>query len=191
MDCNVLITLNTIFSLVFFIFSLVLPLMHILLSGQSHYKMADIYEIMLKYSLFFNVGCAFLLTFVGQCVYAPEVASCMGWQHSVFQYEVAFSQLGVAVIGFLCVLYTAEFWLSAIIGASVWLWGAAIVHIVDSILRSNYSIGNIGFTLYWDLFLPFWLIGLYYIWVKAHIKDNDTLARVNYTQTSCNGKDNV
>jgi hypothetical protein len=166
-DCAAYMAVNTGVSCAFFALSLIMPLLHSILIGKAQNKIPEMTEILLKYSLFLNIGCSLVFSFIGESFYSAEMAECAGWAWSPFIYELAFSQLGLGVMGLLCALYSYEFWIATIIGSSIWLWGAAITHATDAIVHNNYAVGNMGFVFYWDLIMPVWIIGLYLLFCKA------------------------
>ncbi len=170
-DCAAYMAVNTSVSSVFFASSLIMPLVHSLLLGKAQNKMPNVGEVILKYALFLNVGCSFIFSFIGESLYAAEMAECAGWAWSPFIYELAFSQLGLGIMGLLCPLYSSEFCLATLISSCTWLWGAAIVHAADAFMHNNYAVGNMGFVFYWDLLMPFWIIAIYVLCRKTYTQN--------------------
>jgi len=104
------------------------------------------------------LGCAIHLFF------ADELARSIGWATgSPFQTEVAFANLAVGVIGF-AVFWRRDFLLPAILATTVFLWGAAAAHIHELVAAGNTASNNAGPVLYWDIFLPATMLGLYLWW---------------------------
>jgi hypothetical protein len=169
LDCISFMNLNMIVSLVLFVISVSIPFFVIMFSDK-HYSFVQNAELFLKYALFFNVGCLFITGFAGQLLYGLEISSCIGWSWSPFQYELAFSELALAVLGFLSPIFYREFWLSTIIGSTVWLLGASGVHIY-SIYAGNTEILNAAFTIGWNIFIAVWLVGLYFL-LRGHRRQN-------------------
>ena len=102
------LNLNMILSLVLFCLSIVVPIFVVIFERQS-LKARDIAGLFLPYALFFNVGCLFFLGFMGQLLYGPEIAREINWSWSPFQYELAFSELGLAILGLISPLFRKEF----------------------------------------------------------------------------------
>ncbi len=93
--------------------------------------------------------------------FADEVAQSIGWATgSPFQTEVGFANLAIGVIGY-AVFWRRDFLLPAILAKSVFLWGAAGVHIHELLAVGNDAANNAGPVLYWDLFLPMTMLALY------------------------------
>ncbi len=155
-DCSFM-TLNMILSLVLAILSVTIPCLQICVEGGTFRQLP---EMMLKYALFFNVGCLFLLGGAGQFLYGPEISTCIGWGWSPFQYELAFSELGLSVLGLICPLFHKEFWLATIIAGSVWLVGGSAVHLYYLAL-GNMALLNASFVIVWNLVLVLMLSALY------------------------------
>ncbi len=153
-----LVTINMIVSLSLFVISVVTPLVHTLILAKTSRVFSDLQEMVLKYSLFFNIGCSFLVGFAAHFLYPLEMAACTGWSESPFQYELGFSELALASMGFLCALFNYEFWLATIIASSIWLLGTASVQLVQH---------GIAFVPCWNIVIAAWHIGLYSIFYNA------------------------
>jgi len=104
--------------------------------------------------LFFAIGLSFLYNFVLHVFFADMAAHFIGWANSPFQYEVGYASLGFAVIAILAHRSSFHFRLAAILGPSLFLWGAAIGHIHQIIAVHNDSPGNAGVILWTDILLP-------------------------------------
>lgn len=159
-SCPTFMILNMILLLALFILSLVCPLIHTMffVKEESSY---NIQEILLRYALFFNVGCLFLLGFLGQVIYSKEIASSLIWPWSPFQYELSFSELAIAILGLSCGLFNYQFWLATILCSVIWLLGASGIHIYYDFVYSTNIISNSVFVVYWNIFIVGWLIFLY------------------------------
>ena len=152
--------LNITLSLVLFFASLIMPFCQILFVDK-YFRFHNVSEILLKYALFFNVGCLFIVGGAGQFLYGPEIAAGVGWNWSPFQYELAFSELGLGLLGLLCPLYRKEFWLATIIASSVWLVGGSAVHLYAFYVEGNTAITTAMFVIIWNIVITAWLIGWY------------------------------
>ncbi|MBN2586695.1 MAG: hypothetical protein JXA64_01265 [Candidatus Fermentibacteraceae bacterium] len=109
-----------------------------------------------------NIGLQGIFAFIGHFFRADEVARGIGWPTgSPFQREIAFANLSMGVLGIMSIWFCGYFWLAAIIGRSVFSWGAAYGHIVDLKKSRNSNILNAGPVLYDDILIPVVLIGLY------------------------------
>lgn len=159
-DVMSFMNLNMVLSLVMFGLSIVVPLFVVVFEGQT-LKIKDIPGLLLPYALFFNVGCLFFSGFMGQFLYGPEIAAGIGWSWSPFQYELAFSELGLAVLGLISPLFRKEFWLATIIGSVVWLIGGSVVHLYYLLVLGNEAIAHANFVIVWNIFIALWLIVLY------------------------------
>ncbi|HNY11322.1 MAG TPA: hypothetical protein PKK26_06985 [Candidatus Wallbacteria bacterium] len=109
-----------------------------------------------------TVGFTGIWAFMGHYFKADMVAQGIGWPAgNPFQKEVAFTNLGIGVLGILCIWFRGNFWLATIIMNSVFLLGAASIHIKDIIEKGNMNIYNAGPVLYADILGPLILIGLF------------------------------
>jgi hypothetical protein len=154
------LTLNMLILIGLFVISVIAPLVQVLLLAPVEKDTEIISETFLQYALFLNIGCAFVVGFAGQLLYGQEIARCVGWPASPFQYELGFSELALGVMGLLSALFEYQFWLATIICASVWLWGAAGVQLYY-VLSTTQSLAAVDFGTWWNIALPFWLGFLY------------------------------
>ena len=154
------LNLNMFLSLLLFGLSIALPIFVVIFESQP-LKKRDVPGLLLPYALFFNVGCLFFLGFMAQLFYGPQVAREINWSWSPFQYELAFSELALAVQGLISPLFRKEFWLATIIGSVIWLMGASGVHLYSLFFLGNQAISNATFVISWNIFLALWLLALF------------------------------
>ena len=129
---------------------------------QITFLRAAIAEAFLLAFIVSNVGLQGVFAFLGHFFKSDEVARGIGWPAgNPFQKEIAFTNLSLGILGILCVWFRGDFWLATIIARSVFTWGAAGIHLADTKKRKNTSIFNAGPVLYFDLFFPCLLIGLF------------------------------
>jgi hypothetical protein len=108
----------------------------------------------------FPVGLGGLFAFVGHTMRATPVAASIGWPAgNPFQYEVAVANLAFGVLGLLCV-WDRGFWNATAIGWSIFMLGAAAVHIHQIRSGQTFAPGNAGAVLYFDIIVPLFLLGL-------------------------------
>jgi hypothetical protein len=93
----------------------------------------------------------------------PATARLIGWPAgNPFQLEVGVANLGLGALGLMSVWRRGgDFWLATIVTATVFYWGAAVVHIDQIVRFQNFAPGNAGMPLYTDIIFPLVLIGLY------------------------------
>ena len=126
---------------------------------------ADAFEALLAWFLFFSIGVSFFYNFVFHLFFGDLAASYIGWANSPFQAEVGYASLGFSAVGFLAFRGGAEVRLAAIVGPALFLWGAAIGHVLDMIRSHNFAPGNAGVIFWTDILLP--IIGLL-LWAAVH-----------------------
>jgi len=128
------------------------------------FKLANAAEYLLAYFVLFSIGISYLYNFVLHAFFGEMVARFIGWADSPFQLEVAFASLGFAAVGFYAFKNTLAVRFAAILGPSVFLWGAAAGHINQMITAHNFAPGNAGTVFYMDIALP--VIGFGLLWLK-------------------------
>lgn len=143
---------------IFFILSILLAIAHILI------KKSPVVETLLKYFLVVDCGLAPIFGFTGHVFLSDMVAESIGWAtSSPFQVELGFASLGFGLLGILCIWIKGTFWIAAGLGYSIFLLGAAYVHIGEIMNKGNYSAGNAGEVLILDVLTPLTLYVLLYL----------------------------
>jgi hypothetical protein len=102
-----------------------------------------------------------LIGFLGHTFRAASTAASIGWPaHNPFQYEVAVANLAFGVLGISCAWVRGGFRAATAIGWSVFILGAACVHLHQIRLGQRFAPGNAGAMLYFDLIVPVLLLAL-------------------------------
>ncbi len=118
-------------------------------------------ETLLFYFIVFLIGLSGLYAFMGHAFNADRVARFIGWPAgNPFQWEVAVSNLSLAVLGFLCIWIRGNFWAATVIASSVWLLGCGVGHVREMVKTRNFAPGNAGPPFISDVVKPLVLIGL-------------------------------
>ena len=165
-----------LFSLVPHIGTFTYMLVFVPLSAWEHIKDKDIecrtdrYIVVLWYYTVILIGFGGLWNFIGHTVMADTVAEGIGWaKGSPFQIELAFYTLGTAVAALAAVWLRGHMITALIISKSIFLYGAAYVHINDIFVHSNFAPLNVGSVLVGDIVFPtIWLLMLFFV-LKAEL----------------------
>ncbi|MCP5099019.1 MAG: hypothetical protein GY943_25990, partial [Chloroflexi bacterium] len=125
----------------------------------------DRYAVVLWYYTVIMIGFGGVWNFIGHTILADSVAKGIGWQTgSPFQTELAFYTLGTAIAGLAAVWLRGHMITALIISKSVFLYGAAYVHIKDAFVHSNFAPHNVGGVLVGDIVFPtIWLFMLFIV----------------------------
>ncbi len=142
------------------------PILAIILALISIYRnggfvdKALVFDRLFAYILLLPLGIHGL--WVGSMhVFFPDVASAyIGWEPSPFEYEVGMANISLGVLGIIAYRACLGFRTATVIGASVFLVGDAIGHIIELVTLHNFAPGNAGIALYNDIILPIVLITL-------------------------------
>jgi hypothetical protein len=70
------------------------------------------------------------------------------------------ANLAIGTLGILSYWIRGNFWTAAVIATSIWLLGAAAIHMGEMVGESNYNPGNAGVVFYMDIIGPLLLIAL-------------------------------
>lgn len=129
--------------------------------------------IYLWYFVVISIGFGGLWSFIGHTFMADNVASKIGWAiGSPFQTELAFYTLGSAIAAFFSIWLRGHMITALVISKSIFLYGAAFVHIQDAIINHNFSPFNIGTPLIGDIIFPTIMLTLLYKILKNELIKN-------------------
>jgi hypothetical protein len=107
--------------------------------------------------LVFNVGFFGIFNFIGHVIMREKVAKTIGWVSNGFQIELGIVSLGTGICGILCYWIRDGFWIATVIPFTVFLFGAAILHVIEMIKKKNFNSGNVIIILP-DIVMPLTLI---------------------------------
>lgn len=129
--------------------------------GQIFFWGTPIIESLLVSLLVVTVGLQGIWGFLGHYFKSDEIARFIGFPPgNPFQKEVAFANLAFGVLGILSFWFRGGFWIATVISISVFLLGAALVHINEIRETQNLNPGNAGMILLTDIVIPLALIVL-------------------------------
>jgi hypothetical protein len=141
------------FSLTFLCISLLVSAVSLLRRPRPVSKAAIADKLLSDYVLY-AVGLMYLYNFVVHTVFAETSAAFIGWANSPFQYEVGYASLGFGVAAVVAHRSNFTARLVAVLGPSLFLWGAAAGHVHEILKTKNFSPGNAGVVLWTDILLP-------------------------------------
>ena len=113
--------------------------------------------------LVFTVGFFGIFNFIGHVILREKVAKSIGWVSNGFQIELGMVSLGIGICGILWYWIRDNFWIATIIPFTVFLFGAAFLHIKEMIKEKNFKKGNVLIVLP-DFIMPLTIIIL--LWIK-------------------------
>ncbi|MHA1111640.1 MAG: DUF6790 family protein [Promethearchaeota archaeon] len=142
---------------------------------NTKFPRARILEIFLLQIIYVGIAFFSIRGFIGHTILAKIVAEDIGWANgSLFQTELALYHLGFGVIGLISIWRRDSLWIGLIYAKSIFLFGAAGVHIYDIVANGNLSHGNTGMVLFGnDLILPLAAIILLHIHLKFQKKKQE------------------
>lgn len=118
-------------------------------------------EAFLRSFLFVTIGLQGMWAFSGHYFVPDKVAALIGWPAgSPFQTEIAFANLAFGVLGLCCLGIDGGFWLATGLGASIFLLGAASVHVREIREAGNLNPDNAGGILLTDVLTPVVVLSL-------------------------------
>ncbi|UOZ03569.1 DUF6790 family protein [Amycolatopsis sp. WQ 127309] len=85
----------------------------------------------------------------------PDVmATAIGFPRTPFLFEIAFANLGLAIMGFRAASASARERITIGLGAGMFLWGALVGHVYQWFANGDHAPGNTGGVLVNDLLIP-------------------------------------
>ncbi|MFD9891403.1 DUF6790 family protein [Amycolatopsis sp. NPDC059027] len=85
----------------------------------------------------------------------PDVmATAIGFPRTPFLFEIAFANLGLAVLGFRAASASARERITIGLGAGMFLWGAVVGHVYQWFAGGDHAPGNTGGVLITDILIP-------------------------------------
>jgi hypothetical protein len=119
----------------------------------------DLLELWIRWWLLGGMALGALTIAVTFWVVPGFMAESMGYPTGPYQFEVSCTNLAFAVMAVLCVRRRAAR-LVVLVGFAVFMWGAALGHVDQSVAHHNLTPGNTGGILVYDLGLPALLLVL-------------------------------
>ena len=124
-------------------------------------------EASLLWIAFWVMGVAGLYGFIAHLLFAPFIAEQIGWPNSPFQFEVAYANLTMGILGFSCFFYRKrDYLLAAMVAFSSWYFADGVGHVVSLVVDNNQAPSNAGSVLYTDLLTPVVVVVL--LWLSRH-----------------------
>ena len=147
-----------------FVCTIASALLHLRLTRQIPHTRERVVEVFLLFFLCGQWGFGAVLTSVPHILVPDTIAGFVGWEAgSPFQVELGFASLGLAVLGVLSIWLRGTFWIAPAVGRSIFLLGAAYVHIHDIAATGNLAPGNAGPVLFFDIVVPLIVLSLLYV----------------------------
>ena len=100
------------------------------------------------------LGCGSLWMTISFITVPDVMATAIGFNRTPFMFEIAFANLGLAVMGFRAASASVRERITIGLGAGMFLWGAVIGHLYQWFANGDHAPGNTGGVLVSDLLLP-------------------------------------
>ena len=111
-------------------------------------------DLLLRWTFGVAVGLVGVFNFLGHTFEARQVAEQIGFPPgNPFQWEVAWANFGIGVMGLIAIV-RRDFWWPAAIMSAIFSWGAAWGHIYQLVVNGNHHPYNAGPILYTAILLP-------------------------------------
>lgn len=109
--------------------------------------------------------------FIGHVFVADILATNIGWPTgNPFQTEIGITNLAVGITAILAIFIRENYWIASTVVNSIFLLGAATLHLQEMIEKNNYNIGN-TFILISDIGVSVIVIILLVYWLKERKSD--------------------
>ncbi|MBO2447901.1 hypothetical protein J4573_12425 [Actinomadura barringtoniae] len=100
----------------------------------------------------FGIGSLWMT--VAFLVFPDTMATAIGFHRTPFMFEIAFANLGLAVMGFRAASASARERITIGLGGGMFLWGAIVGHVYQWFAGGDHAPGNTGGVLVTDLLIP-------------------------------------
>ncbi|WP_030148952.1 MULTISPECIES: DUF6790 family protein [Mycetocola] len=100
------------------------------------------------------LGCGSAWMTLSFLVIPDVMTTAIGFQQTPFVTEIAFANLGLAIGGFRAVRAGARERITIGLIAGMFLWGATLGHVYQSLAHGNWAPGNTGGVLAYDVLIP-------------------------------------
>ena len=102
------------------------------------------------------LGCGSLWMVISFLAIPDVMATAIGFNRTPFEFEIAFANLGLAVMAFRAASpnASARERVTIGLGAGMFLWGAVIGHLYQWFANGDHGPGNTGGVLVYDLLIP-------------------------------------
>jgi len=153
---------------VIFILSFITAGIHLFLTRDRGVTRGRVVEVVLLHLLCVQWGFGAALTSVPHFLTPDPIAEMIGWEKgSPFQLELGFASLGTSMLGILSIWFSGWFWMAPIVSRSVFLLGAAGIHIQDILENGNLSPGSAGPVLFYDIAVPILTASLFAVHMRG------------------------
>ena len=149
------------------VWTLLLALLLGVLQTRQQITLSRWSEASLLWIAFWVMGVAGLYGFIAHLLFAPFIAEQIGWPNSPFQFEVAYANLTVSILGFSSFFYRKrDYLLAAMVAFGSWYFADGVGHVVSLVVDNNQAPSNAGSVLYTDLLTPVVVVLL--LWLSRH-----------------------
>ncbi len=99
-------------------------------------------------------GCGSLWMTIAFLAFPDVMATAIGFERTPFLFEIAFANLGMALLGFRAASASARERITIGIGGGMFLWGAVVGHVYQWFANGDHAPGNTGGVLVTDILIP-------------------------------------
>ena len=147
------------------VWTLLLALLLGALQTRRQWTLSRWSEASLLWIAFWVLGVGGVYGFIMHLVFGSFLAEQIGWPNSPFQYEVAYANLTIGILGFSSFLYRKrDYLLASMVAFASWFFADGIGHVVSLVVDQNNAPSNAGSVLYTDLLTP--LLVLLLLWIS-------------------------
>ncbi|KZR88963.1 hypothetical protein MITS9508_01786 [Synechococcus sp. MIT S9508] len=147
------------------VWTLLLALLLGALQTRQQWTLSRWSEASLLWIAFWVLGVGGVYGFIMHLVFGSFLAEQIGWPNSPFQYEVAYANLTIGILGFSSFLYRKrDYLLASMVAFASWFFADGIGHVASLVVDQNNAPSNAGSVLYTDLLTP--LLVLLLLWIS-------------------------
>lgn len=137
------------------------------LEARRSWTVARWAEGTLLWIAFWVMGVYGLYGFTMHLLFGSFIAEQIGWPDSPFQFEVAYANLTISILGFSAwKLRRRDYLLAAMVAYGSWFFADGVGHVVSLLGSGDRAPSNAGTILYTDLLVP--LFSSVLLWLSRH-----------------------
>ena len=125
------------------------------LKSRKHWTRGRWAESTLISVAFWVMGIYGTYGFFLHLLFGDFIATQIGWPNSPFQYEVAYANRTIGILGFSSVwLKRRDYLVASMVAYGSWFFADGVGHIVSLVQSGNTAVDNTGTILFTDLLMP-------------------------------------
>lgn len=153
--------------IIYWIAGIITAVAHLFMLGFPN-NVSQICSILLLHQFVVTFGSLGMTGLFANMIFAKKNADSLGWPGGPFQVKYGFSQLGLGIMGIMCIWFRHGFWLGTVFG--MYIYGASGLWSHYNVMKMNKkidvdSVANIIMDIAYQIFLTVLTLRIGGLWV--------------------------